>query len=94
MVEQRFKVGDCVTYISHDEAAAMKLRDDSLVKYFYGGDDQAGFIGTIKHYMSWVPKHQCWNIKVTTRSGYTYAMLECEFREYSQAVNDKHYEIY
>jgi hypothetical protein len=90
-MEQRFKVGDSVTFLSCKESAELKLRDDSLELYFYGGIDQAGHVGRVVKYLVWNTKNNCWKIEVTARHGTNYSMLECEFKEYQ---NSKIYEIY
>ncbi len=74
MKEQRFKVGDTVTYIK---------RPDTQFGYRYGGECQGGGKGIIKEYYHWMPEADCWSIKVTVPGTiHTYKMLESEFREY------------
>jgi hypothetical protein len=92
-MEQRFKVGDVVTYISKKESAAMKLRDDRCIEYRYGGECRSGRTGEIINYRTYNESAKCWSIEVSLiTDGYeheyefssSYAMLECEFHEYAQ----------
>lgn len=74
--EKRFNVGDKVTY---------KLRADCPGgKYYYGGSDQGGCVGTIESYSIYNKDQTCWRIAVTLNnsSSITYTMLESEFIEY------------
>jgi hypothetical protein len=71
---RRFKVGDKVTYKSLAQCGGW---------YYFGGDDQAGFVGTIKYDGEYVEDKSCYNLKVTTKhDDFCYSMLECEFEEY------------
>lgn len=96
-MEQRFKVGDSVTYLSIAESAALKLRDDSYKKYRYGGEDRGGIIGQVLRYVDYNEEAKCWKIEVS-RSGDSwsdsYSMLECEFKEYTNPIIINRYEIY
>ena len=95
--EQRFKVGDSVTYLSMAESAALKLRDDSYKKYRYGGEDRGGIIGQVLKYHEYNEEAKCWKIEVS-RDGESwsnsYNMLECEFKEYLNTSSPEQYQIY
>lgn len=73
MKEQRFKVGDRVTYKSYLQCGG---------KYYYDGEDQKGFVGEINSYDYYVEEKGCYKIYVRTSTGGTYMMLESEFCEY------------
>jgi hypothetical protein len=73
MKPQRFKVGDRVTYKSRSECYGGG--------YHYGGNNQYGYVGTIKEYIKYKPDNNCYKITVTCKEG-EYSMLECEFYEY------------
>jgi hypothetical protein len=92
--EQKFKVGDSVTYLSKKEAAALKTRDDRKQTYYYGGSDFGGSIGIISNYYQYNEGAKCWKIYVSTPDGSSYGMLECEFLEYSNSPISEYYEIY
>jgi hypothetical protein len=70
---QRFKVGDRVTYKSRSECYGGG--------YHYGGNNQYGYVGTIKEYLKYKPDNNCYKITVTCKEG-EYSMLESEFYEY------------
>jgi hypothetical protein len=73
MKPQRFKVGDRVTYKSRSECYGGG--------YHYGGNNQYGYVGTIKEYLKYKPDNNCYKITVTCKEG-EYSMLESEFYEY------------
>ncbi len=73
MKPQRFKVGDRVTYKSRSECYGGG--------YHYGGNNQYGYVGTIKEYIKYKPDNNCYKITVTCKEG-EYSMLESEFYEY------------
>jgi hypothetical protein len=73
MKKQRFKVGDQVTYKSRSECYGGG--------YHYGGNNQYGYVGTIKEYVKYKPDNNCYKITVTCKEG-EYSMLESEFYEY------------
>ena len=70
MKEQKFNVGDHVTYKSHENG-----------RYYYGGEDMGGYVGIILKYRAFNEEVDCYEIEVRTRHGY-YCMLESEFEEY------------
>ena len=75
MKEKRFQVGDKVTYKDTD-----KLPNE---KYYYGGDNQKGFVGTITEYLEFQEELNCYKIEVTQEyEDFNYSMLESEFVEY------------
>lgn len=84
MEERKFNVGDKITYKSRQACGG---------KYAYGGEDNAGFVGTIRSYGSYNEKFKCYDISVTSRGG-TYLMLESEFEEYDSADKEPTYEIF
>ena len=92
--EQKFKVGDSVTYLSLKQASALKTRDDRKQAYYYGGRDFGGSIGIISNYYQYNGGTKCWKIEVSTPDGGSYSMLECEFLEYSNSPISEYYEIY
>ena len=93
--EQKFKVGDSVTYLSKKEAAALKTRGDRKQSYYYGGLDLGGTVGIIRNYYQYNEGTKCWKIEVSTHDGgSSYSMLECEFLEYSNSPISEYYEIY
>lgn len=75
MKEQRFQLGDKVTYKDKN-----KLPNE---KYFYGGTNQKGYVGTITSYEWFIEERNCYRIQVGTSitNGY-FSMLESEFEEY------------
>ena len=73
MKAKRFKVGDPVTYKPRSECFGGG--------YHYGGNDQYGYVGTIKEYVRYKPDNNCYKITVTCKEG-EYSMLESEFYEY------------
>jgi len=71
---RRFNVGDRVTYKSLAQCGG---------DYRYGGSDQGGFVGTVKHESEYEADKRCYGVKVTTKDGdFCYNMLESEFYEY------------
>lgn len=84
MEEQRFKVGDELTY---------KSRKDCGGSYNYGGEDHGGFVGTVNRYYGYNDKHNCYSLSVTNKGG-SYEMLESEFEEYDLTSKDPAYDIY
>jgi hypothetical protein len=72
MKEQKFNVGDYITY---------KSREDCGSYYYYGGEDMGGHVGRILKYRAFNEEVDCYEIDVANRNGY-YAMLESEFEEY------------
>jgi len=91
--EQKFKVGDKVTFLSQYESSKLKLREDSLIKYYYGGMESGGQITQILNYSNFNKKANYWEIIV--QGGISnYHMLECEFLEYSKSDINEYYEIY
>ena len=75
MKEQRFQVGDKVTYKDKN-----KLPNE---EYCYGGENQKGYVGTITSYELFIEEHNCYRIEVSTNiTDEYYSMLESEFEEY------------
>jgi hypothetical protein len=74
--EQRFKVGDTVTY--------KDINKLPRCRYHWGGLDQNGFQGTIKGYHDYTSSADCWKITVSTRTGGSLAMIESDFEEWDQ----------
>lgn len=75
---RRFNVGDRVTYKSLAQCGG---------DYRYGGSDQGGFVGTVKHELEYEADKRCYGVKVTTKDGdFCYNMLESEFCEYDGAT--------
>jgi len=73
-MEEKFKVGDKVTYKS-----VKNLVDG---KYNHGGICQSGFVGEIIEYRSFNKKRNCYEILVTNFGNAEYTMLEDEFIEF------------
>lgn len=71
--KQRFKVGDKVTYKSLAQCGG---------DYRYGGYDQGGFVGTVESESEYEPTRGCYGLRVSTKDGFCYNMLESEFCEY------------
>ena len=79
MKEQRFKIGAKVTYKNKNDCPNNR--------YYYNGENQGGYVGTIKEYREFIEKHDCYRISVTRSSAdYTYNMLESEFIEYESSM--------
>lgn len=75
MKKKRFKVGDKVTYKYNNHC--------TNGKYYYGGNNQCGYVGMIIRYLQYNEEKQCWKIEVTVKHGnHTYYMFECESEEY------------
>ena len=70
---RRFKVGDEVTYKSLEQCGG---------DYKFGGNDQGGFVGTVEHEGEYEATNGCYNLRVSTKDGFCFNMLECEFCEY------------
>ena len=87
MKEQRFKVGDQVTYKSREKCISSKGCEG---RYFYGGDEHDGFVGTITNYNGYRDKEDCYSIDVTSKEHYTFSMIECEFVEYDKKPEFTH----
>ena len=87
MKEKRFQVGDKVTYKDTNE-----LPDE---KYYYGGDNQKGFVGTITEYLEFQEELNCYKIEVTQEYEVfnNYSMLESEFEEYDDVQKKHHYKV-
>ena len=85
MKEQRFKVGDKVTYKSRKDCNG----------YCYGGSDMVGYVGDILRYESFNDHEESWEILVTThfQDAY-YSMLEREFEEYDKPKTVDLFPIY
>lgn len=82
MKEKRFQVGDKVTYKDTNE-----LPDE---KYYYSGNNQKGFVGTIITYLEFKEELNCYKIEVTQEyKNFNYSMLESEFEEYD-VVQENH----
>jgi hypothetical protein len=83
MKEQRFQVGDKVTYKDMHE-----LPNE---KYFYSGRNQKGYVGTITSYESFIEERNCYRIQVSTSitNFLCFSMLESEFEEYD-VVQEEH----
>ena len=79
MKEQRFKIGDQVTYKSREKCISSNGHKGI---YFYGGDEHHGFVGTITNYNGYRDTEECYSIDVTSKEHHTFSMLECEFEEY------------
>lgn len=84
MEEPRFKKGDKITYKSIKDCGG---------KYFFGGGDHGGFVGTVEKYHNYIHKQNCYRLSVTIRGG-VYDMLESEFEEYDLTSKDPAYDIY
>lgn len=84
MKEQRFNVGDQVTYKSRDDCRGQYQIDDpgQYGEYYWGGDNLDGYVGIIREYSRYIESKDCYKIEVTSRDRDTYTMLECEFKEY------------
>ena len=82
MKEQRFKVGDKVTYKSKKDC----IRYDGTKGYYHGGENQGGFVGEIDVYCHYIKKMGCYHILVRCKSGNLYNMIESEFLEYDKPV--------
>ncbi len=83
--EPKFKVGDKVTYKSLEEAGG---------RYYHGGGDHGGSVGTIVEYLRYNESKKCYKISVTSKENFNYSMLESEFREYDKlkpSVSSKFY---
>jgi hypothetical protein len=79
MKEQRFKIGDKVTYKNKNDCPNNT--------YCYGGENQEGYVGTITHYIEFIEEHDCYKIEVTQSSDeFTFTMLESEFIEYESSM--------
>ena len=91
MKEQRFKVGDKVTYKSKNDCVDY-YGDKGY--YYEDGEDQDGYVGQITHYFDYNEEMDCWKIHVRTRYGFSYNMLECEFLEYDKSVTNQLFPIY
>ncbi len=92
MKEQRFKVGDKVTYKNRKDCVN---RDGTKGGYYHGGDDQGGFVGEILDYWGYAEDMGCYKISVTTIYGNWFGMLECEFIEYDKPeVSSELFPIY
>ena len=78
--EKRFKVGDKVTYLSHAESVSLKLRDDHLEAYRYGGEDRGGIIGQVLTYHEYNEKAKCSNIVIYCFHIYLFTNRSCHFR--------------
>jgi len=79
MKEQKFKIGDKVTYKNKNDCPNNKYR--------YNGENQGGYVGTIKEYGEFIEEHDCYRISVTQKSSdYLYNMLESEFIEYESSM--------
>jgi hypothetical protein len=74
MKEQIFKVGDEVTYKSHDECGG---------NYYYGGYNLDGYVGKILSYIKYCEDKECWKVLASNDDG-SYYMLESEFVEYDK----------
>lgn len=79
MKEQRFKIGDNVTFKNRDAMPGGK--------YAFGGCQCGGQIGSIKEYENYSNYHKCFEMLVTNPDGCTYRMLESEFVEYDKDVS-------
>jgi len=80
MKERRFKVGDKITYKSTADCVGF---DGDIKRYYWGGTDIFGFVGTVKKINRFVEEKDCYEIEVSTNglNGSRY-MLESEFLEY------------
>lgn len=85
MNKQRFNVGDKVTYKSSNDCH----HKDRSTGYYYGGDNQGGFVGTITEVNYYNEEHNCYKIEVTSKDGWDFSMLEREFLEYDQKASVK-----
>ena len=80
MKERKFKIGDKITYKSNH--LCNWQYSDEHGEYYWGGDNQEGYVGTITNYNSYIESKDCYKIEVTAKDRDTYTMLECEFKEY------------
>ena len=70
---RRFKVGDKVSYKSVSECEG---------RYYCGGLNQVGFVGTVLAEYDFIESKGCYQILVSSKGGLDYTMLESEFYEY------------
>jgi len=84
MKERKFKVGDKVTYKSINDCKGQFYIKGDHGKYYWGGVEQNGFVGTVKGCDSYIEDKDCYRLEVTCREGGSYSMLECEFVEYDK----------
>lgn len=77
---RRFKVGDKVSYKSVSECEG---------RYYCGGLNQVGFVGTVLAEYDFMKSKGCYQIKVSSKGGLDYTMLESEFHEYDGTTMDK-----
>jgi hypothetical protein len=76
-----FKVGDFVTF----KSAKNCKNSQGRVKYWFGGNDQAGIYQSIREYLDYIPEAGCYKISVFINDNdRSYSMLESEFEEYDQ----------
>ena len=80
----RFKVGDLLTY---------KDEDTLMLNYHHGGDNQSGFIGTVKKIKEYDTYKNCFALMVTAKEDYEYKMLENEFEEWGTPLEPTRDEI-
>jgi hypothetical protein len=78
----RFKIGDKITY---------KPRSGG---YYFGGNEQGEYKGTIKGYEKYRVCEGCFEILVTTKNMDSYLMLESEFVEWDTPQPIDNYQIY
>jgi hypothetical protein len=91
MKEKRFKKGDKVTYKNLKDCVG---EYGYKGEYYYTGDDQGGFVGRIYFYYDYIEDKGCWRIRVTTKDGGQYNMLESEFLEYDKQPTNELFPIY
>jgi hypothetical protein len=72
--QPRWKVGDYVTYKSHDDCEGQK--------YNFGGSCQGGYKGRIIDYGSYIREFNCFAFTVRSIRGSRNIMLESEFKEW------------
>lgn len=83
-IQPRFKVGDKVTYKSKD----ICRRRETIGRYYFGGNDQDGYVGEVKSILGFIDEVNCYKISVSCDQG-TYAMIESEFIEYDIPTKPK-----
>lgn len=76
---KKWSVGDKITY---KPKSLCKNRGSYSSGYYYGGDDQDGFVGTIARYSEYISDIGCYKISVSVKCGGAYLMVERDFYEY------------
>ena len=92
MKERRFKEGDKVTYKNTADCVGS---DGDIKRYYWGGEDKYGVVGTVKKLNGFVEEKGCYEIEVTSHDcGGSYYMLESEFFDYNyKPVKTKEFKV-